>query len=142
MAAELLSCISFCKDTNLKANHNHPCQLNRPLHAVFPFAKILIWKQITTKVARESSLTGCISFCKDTNLKANHNKRNIWKDKPLAVFPFAKILIWKQITTVRNKVVFVSCCISFCKDTNLKANHNACRTFVSVCRLYFLLQRY
>ena len=36
------SCISFCKDTNLKANHNLISKQIGWINAVFPFAKILI----------------------------------------------------------------------------------------------------
>ena len=125
MARRFLCCIPFCKDTNLKANHN--CHNTRCFvwWAVFPFAKILIWKQITTDMVRVSDFSGCIPFCKDTNLKANHNVQPFLMSCTLAVFPFAKILIWKQITTESGSYLGEQGCIPFCKDTNLKANHNS-----------------
>ena len=120
-------CISFCKDTNLKANHNWYRLVFFLARAVFPFAKILIWKQITTSYLTFHFLVSCIPFCKDTNLKANHNCLYGPLHDRRAVFPFAKILIWKQITTVCVKGELVARCIPFCKDTNLKANHNRSR---------------
>ena len=40
------------------------------------------------------------------------------------VFATAKILIWKQFTTVPLSSIHSTCCICNCKDTNLKAIHN------------------
>ena len=39
----------LCKDTNLKANHNLPGEVQIQGRSVCDSAKILIWKQITTK---------------------------------------------------------------------------------------------
>ena len=41
-----------------------------------------------------------------------------------AVFNGSKILIWKQITTIRRPKSSAIRCIQWFKDTNLKANHN------------------
>ena len=68
---------------------------------------------------------GCFQWFKDTNLKANHNLHPSPCLQLLAVFNGSKILIWKQITTVRSLDFLGLCCFQWFKDTNLKANHNA-----------------
>ena len=67
---------------------------------VFTNAKILILKLITTVLPKPLILTGCIYQCKDTNFKANHNKKKLLKPSELVVFTNAKILILKLITTL------------------------------------------
>ena len=117
-------CIWLCKDTNLKANHNNTLIGLFSLPGVYDSAKILIWKQITTKTRTRAFESWCIWLCKDTNLKANHNYRKSFECWSIGVYDSAKILIWKQITTTF--FYYSSCkrCIWLCKDTNLKANHN------------------
>ena len=66
----------------------------------------------------------CIQWLKDTNLKANHNNKELTLISDTAVFNGSKILIWKQITTHRFFSFRPCCCIQWLKDTNLKANHN------------------
>ena len=61
-------CFQWFKDTNLRANHNGRAFLPIPSSVVSNGSKILIWKQITTRV--------CVCVC---------------------VFNGSKILIWKQI---------------------------------------------
>ena len=41
----------------------------------------------------------CLSLCKDTNFKANHNLRADTTEAPADVCRYAKIRILKQITT-------------------------------------------
>ncbi len=194
-------CLSYFKDTNLKANHNYQgvgfnfdlvfilfqryefesksqlmmgATLN--IQGVYPISKIRIWKQITTislpyilrkkvfilfqRYEFESKsqlltiqfafLPWCLSYFKDTNLKANHNKTRMVIMFLKGVYPISKIRIWKQITTATNwcinwSQVFILFqryefesksqllilsfsmqwrCLSYFKDTNLKANHN------------------
>ena len=93
---------------------------------------------------------GCLCQCKDTNLKAIHNWKNLSVDFLVVVYANAKIQIWKQFTTqnvrVRLEAAVVyanakiqiwkqfttqisvspipTCCLCQCKDTNLKAIHN------------------
>ena len=45
-----MSCICLCKDTNFKANHNCGYKYFICMEVVYAYAKILILKQITTKV--------------------------------------------------------------------------------------------
>ena len=66
----------------------------------------------------------CFQWFKDTNLKANHNVYRSLPHRCEAVSNGSKILIWKQITTVKLFGYLFSCCFQWFKDTNLKANHN------------------
>ena len=43
-------CICLCKDTNFKANHNDNASGKSFGFVVYAYAKILILKQITTKI--------------------------------------------------------------------------------------------
>ena len=45
----------------------------------------------------------CICLCKDTNFKANHNYLVFIVRKNWVVYAYAKILILKQITTIKIK---------------------------------------
>jgi len=67
-------CLSLCKDTNFKANHNL-CE------GEYDYG------------------LGCLSLCKDTNFKANHNASNRGHVSTSDVCLYAKIRILKQITT-------------------------------------------
>ena len=53
------------------------------------------------------------------------------------MFATAKILIWKQFTTVVWIVRYKFCCVCNCKDTNLKAIHNPQRAYWSYVRVVF-----
>ena len=170
------SCVYLCKDTNLKAIHNISAIPLAMLVVVFTYAKIQIWKQFTTSYVQQQQFlqlclpmqrykfesnsqqrfmvqpltSSCVYLCKDTNLKAIHNR--FLKDvaQLSVVFTYAKIQIWKQFTTSfkttadsdqlclpmqrykfeSNSQRFSSCftwlcsCVYLCKDTNLKAIHN------------------
>ena len=92
-------CVCNCKDTNLKAIHNSFLYYYYLFIVVFATAKILIWKQFTTLTLGVQQLKSCVCNCKDTNLKAIHNRD------------------WRRVSTARS-------CVCNCKDTNLKAIHN------------------
>ena len=70
-------------------------------------------------------ICSCIQWFKDTNLKANHNRIKCLTPWLHAVFNGSKILIWKQITTLKRQHFTRTRCIQWFKDTNLKANHNS-----------------
>jgi len=77
------------------------------------YAKIRILKQITTTFNYEQLFKRCLSLCKDTNFKANHNNMQILLHKFYDVCLYAKIRILKQITTGnelqhKNEGMFVS----------------------------------
>ena len=87
-------------------------------------SKILIWKQITTKVITQTAGASCFQWFKDTNLKANHNGIFLGDIIVVVVSNGSKILIWKQITTNKRANSVHRRCFQWFKDTNLKANHN------------------
>ena len=66
----------------------------------------------------------CLWYCKDIHLEANHNFTQ--KTSPLAkvAYDIAKIYIWKQITTPLRNRLRETCCLWYCKDIHLEANHN------------------
>ena len=118
------SCVCNCKDTNLKAIHNTFSVTRGRNKVVFATAKILIWKQFTTKRNSFDLSFSCVCNCKDTNLKAIHNGNAVVKKSFSVVFATAKILIWKQFTTKKVAWNVIARCVCNCKDTNLKAMHN------------------
>ena len=126
-------CFQWFKDTNLKANHNSTFSTFSDCLAVSNGSKILIWKQITTLATRLEIAARCFQWFKDTNLKANHNFALIQEMALPAVSNGSKILIWKQITTKREKCFLQKCCFQWFKDTNLKANHNSTFSTFSDC---------
>ena len=93
----------------------------------------------------------CLWYCKDIHLEANHNI--LWCDvvADFVAYDIAKIYIWKQITTQfctviinckllmilqrytfgsKSQLILLSishslCCLWYCKDIHLEANHNA-----------------
>ena len=169
-------CLWYCKDIHLEANHNIEPPIDHIASVVYDIAKIYIWKQITTfttfnfEVARlfmilqrytfgsKSQLladyaklgNGCLWYCKDIHLEANHNYSSCVRILALVVYDIAKIYIWKQITTtplvscnvaplfmILQRYTFgsksqhkdscfwkASGCLWYCKDIHLEANHN------------------
>ena len=117
-------CVCNCKDTNLKAIHNTTNIHTFTKNVVFATAKILIWKQFTTICLIIRCQSRCVCNCKDTNLKAIHNKQKKTNKNGKVVFATAKILIWKQFTTMAREETSQRSCVCNCKDTNLKAIHN------------------
>ena len=69
-------------------------------------AKIRILKQITTSIGMQQVNPGCLSLCKDTNFKANHNDFIRRFGAIHDVCLCAKIRILKQITTKKKKEKF------------------------------------
>ena len=94
-----ICCFCKCKDTKLKAIHNHSQSILCEPLVVFANAKILNWKQFTTHSLRGDFLRRCFCKCKDTKLKAIHNIARIIIFFCNVVFANAKILNWKQFTT-------------------------------------------
>ena len=169
-------CFQWFKGTNLKANHNESQQLFFDSDAVSNGSKVQIWKQITTDMGKQKHelelfpmvqrykfesksqqlwkhvfiSACCFQWFKGTNLKANHNQRELKDVLDTAVSNGSKVQIWKQITTIGEslitqatlfpmvqrykfesksqqlllKIKFVQGCFQWFKGTNLKANHN------------------
>ena len=112
------------KGTNLKANHNPRVPYLCKRGPVDDPTKVLIWKQITTNTTWIKIMNSCWWPNKGTNLKANHNNSN---EMYIAIIPVddpTKVLIWKQITTIRINNKKKETCWWPNKGTNLKANHN------------------
>ena len=113
-------------------------------------------------------LQGCLWYCKDIHLEANHNPIwwVIWWYK--VAYDIAKIYIWKQITTqtagtsVTGKLLMILQrytfgsksqlldvrpvkplgCLWYCKDIHLEANHNKVGNLALLFGLLMILQRY
>ena len=120
------SCLWYCKDIHLEANHNDADGRVHEDFVAYDIAKIYIWKQITTlsvddirnalllmilqrytfgsksqpKGVTTTLYKGCLWYCKDIHLEANHNVTE-WARRNVGVaYDIAKIYIWKQITTM------------------------------------------
>ena len=66
---------------------------------VYANAKILNWKQFTTMTKEFDAFISCLCKCKDTKLKAIHNRKLGYLIGRNVVYANAKILNWKQFTT-------------------------------------------
>ena len=118
------SCLWYCKDIHLEANHNPYPVYSYPGCVAYDIAKIYIWKQITTPNKGVQLSNSCLWYCKDIHLEANHNsfkntsmtvqllmilQRYTFGSKSqhgnannaygFVAYDIAKIYIWKQITT-------------------------------------------
>ena len=97
--AEALGCLWYCKDIHLEANHNKKEEKIKNLDVAYDIAKIYIWKQITT-------------YFLDNHLK------------------FLLLMILQRYTFGSKSQQFISishnsrCCLWYCKDIHLEANHN------------------
>ena len=161
-------CLWYCKDIHLEANHNCLVHLYAVLAVAYDIAKIYIWKQITTQEkqiqmwflllmilqrytfgSKSQHMTGnfqpqlcCLWYCKDIHLEANHNiatNNNMSDD---VAYDIAKIYIWKQITTACKTRNIRACCLWYCKDIHLEANHNFEHRTLTSEKLLMILQRY
>ena len=100
--------------------------------------------------ARKYKSRCCLWYCKDIHLEANHNTLADVAIQEYAAYDIAKIYIWKQITTPESittlklkllmilqrytfgsksqpkdmEVAISLCCLWYCKDIHLEANHN------------------
>ena len=98
------SCLRYCKSTIFQANHNLP--LVRPLRCLC-----------------------CLRYCKSTIFQANHNYLGGMVYQPFVVCDTAKVRFFKQITTLCCMIIFLVCCLRYCKSTIFQANHNIMRLF-------------
>jgi len=109
-----------------------------------------IWKQITTREGRATDKLRCYQRSSELNLKANHNSGDRLSQKGLVVIKDRQNWIWKQITTVNDRMPWssqllskivrtefesksqlwkpftahYSGCYQRSSELNLKANHN------------------
>ena len=168
LTRSMASCLWYCKDIHLEANHNScSCQMN-PFQVAYDIAKIYIWKQITTykrfpvveirllmilqryTFGSKSQLIlqlqkwsqSCLWYCKDIHLEANHNNVEYLHKQLKVAYDIAKIYIWKQITTIHRKCTHKISCLWYCKDIHLEANHNSRSKQLKRIELLMILQRY
>ena len=146
----IVSCITRYKDTNLKASHNWPGSGALQPVVVLHDTKIQIWKQFTTAVVL-FNLPGQLYYTiQRYKFESNSQLRLKSVLQRIVVLHDTKIQIWKQFTTrmnanvlqvmlyytiqrykfesnsqqLRPVLLYMRCCITRYKDTNLKAIHN------------------
>ena len=61
----ICSCLWYCKDIHLEANHNRGEQGLQGVQVAYDIAKIYIWKQITTRICIVLISSCCLWYCKD-----------------------------------------------------------------------------
>ena len=117
-------CFRYHKGTDFQANHNPlVCLIGKQL-VVLDTTKVLIFKQITTRLQNLTIITCCFRYHKGTDFQANHNtKPSKVLDIPV-VLDTTKVLIFKQITTITYKMFLMNCCFRYHKGTDFQANHN------------------
>ena len=163
-----LRCLWYCKDIHLEANHN------RILCKKYKSMLLMILQRYTfgSKSQRNMGLPkvlqGCLWYCKDIHLEANHNTGIYIYMNKIVAYDIAKIYIWKQITTQNNKqlskggllmilqrytfgsksqhrylyIYEQTSCLWYCKDIHLEANHNTSLDMENTLMLLMILQRY
>ena len=98
-------------------------------------AKIQELKQFTTRGGWGKPLKGCVCGCKDTRIKAIHNKEYDGDTIDFVVSAVAKIQELKQFTTAKQFFEFAASCVCGCKDTRIKAIHNSPYAHSRVCNV-------
>ena len=100
VAKMFISCLWYCKDIHLEANHNF-----RMLD-LLGYGLLMILQRYTfgskSQLLRRNSIEirGCLWYCKDIHLEANHNGKSALIEAIAVAYDIAKIYIWKQITTL------------------------------------------
>ena len=120
------------------------------IQVAYDIAKIYIWKQITTVESGKNTVFLLLMILQRYTFgsKSQPYWRSRWRQ--VVAYDIAKIYIWKQITTVRMAqrlmlallmilqrytfgsksqpepalLEFTACCLWYCKDIHLEANHN------------------
>ena len=126
----LLSCLRYCKSTSFQANHNYYSDEMVLLTVVCDTAKVRVFKQITTIVlelrfepwlfailqkyefssksqhALKNAIGSCccLRYCKSTSFQANHNHPLGLVTSISVVCDTAKVRVFKQITTKRQRL--------------------------------------
>ena len=126
----LLSCLRYCKSTSFQANHNYYSDEMVLLTVVCDTAKVRVFKQITTIVlelrfepwlfailqkyefssksqhALKNAIGSCccLRYCKSTSFQANHNPPLGLVTSISVVCDTAKVRVFKQITTKRQRL--------------------------------------
>ena len=129
-----MSCFRYHKGTDFQANHNMASNSAVSSIVVLDTTKVLIFKQITTKVMfllkinccfryhkgtdfqanhnnssiKLNKLRSCFRYHKGTDFQANHNLASSMNNLCLVVLDTTKVLIFKQITTVLKLLAFTA----------------------------------
>ena len=156
-------CVLHCKDTKLKAIHNHFTLLVFLMRVVFYTAKIQNWKQFTTKLSVGIVFQPLCFTLQRYKIESNSQRLSSNILATSVVFYTAKIQNWKQFTTQRvggllwlrlcftlqrykiesNSQLPSSChicsicCVLHCKDTKLKAIHNYSKEIKKIQKVVF-----
>ena len=136
------SCLWYCKDIHLEANHNYAWCIRILLRLLMILQRYTFGSKSQPKFSIIDFALGCLWYCKDIHLEANHNLVNDYSLNSVVAYDIAKIYIWKQITTNYVVRLLVPCCLWYCKDIHLEANHNiGIYTYMNKL-LLMILQRY
>ena len=135
-------CNVRCKDTNLKAIHNLSRWLPTARALQCPMQRYKFESNSQPAGAVQPMAVGCNVRCKDTNLKAIHNRPKGGTAKPGLQCPMQRYKFESNSQHLLQNVLRRASCNVRCKDTNLKAIHNALMTVRSVNRLQCPMQRY
>ena len=123
-AFNTMGCLRLCKDTKIKANHNFCCRivlqvsLSKTLQRYENKSKSQLPMRILSLPYR------CLRLCKDTKIKANHNK---WHTTYLIEVLSKTLQRYENKSKSQRKDLRdeeKKSCLRLCKDTKIKANHN------------------
>ena len=144
------SCLWYCKDIHLEANHNLCIALIISSIVAYDIAKIYIWKQITTLCCDFSNKSWllmilqrytfgsksqrsayndcsggcCLWYCKDIHLEANHNATEEEKQAFLLLMILQRYTFGSKSQHKTLLLRLFWSCLWYCKDIHLEANHN------------------
>ena len=120
------------------------------LKVAYDIAKIYIWKQITTKPWKYvnkalllmilqrytfgsksqppynefGSFDRCLWYCKDIHLEANHNIGGAINSIFGLLMILQRYTFGSKSQRHANRRFYTTCCLWYCKDIHLEANHN------------------
>ena len=161
-------CLWYCKDIHLEANHNIGIYTYMNKLLLMILQRYTFGSKSQRSAYNDCSGGCCLWYCKDIHLEANHNYENTGTKLNKVAYDIAKIYIWKQITTqnfisledyellmILQRYTFGSksqlfeipasfkfCCLWYCKDIHLEANHNWSCKRLAYNWLLMILQRY
>ena len=94
-----ISCLRYCKSTIFQANHNFSSCCQSMLCVVCDTAKVRFFKQITTKVIGHTELLVLFAILQKYDFSSK-----------------------SQLFFIC--IIFIICCLRYCKSTIFQANHN------------------
>ena len=128
------SCLLSRKDTTLKAIHNL-WRAGGTYVLLFAISqRYYIESNSQQRARRKKRSVRCLLSRKDTTLKAIHNPTRIWTSHFLAVCYLAKILHWKQFTTIWCRRWFVSPLFAISQRYYIESNSQQVRAPISAAK--------